>query len=151
MHLPDLRPASLSTRPDSQTDIGKYHSVYQSLLPFFTDVFGYPRQGHNKQLYGHILEAQFHFQLFKRSIFGMVDVYNALSQEMVDLKSVKDFQSELTKFARARCVAGDANWISSFAGRWTRFGMFFFLLACVLTCNSNFYLASILVNRGPRY
>jgi hypothetical protein len=97
--------------------LGNAHPVYQSLLPFFTDVFGYPRQGHNKQLYGHILEAQFQLQLFKRSIFGMVDVYNALSQEMVDLKSVKDFQSELTKFARARCVAGDANWISSFAGR----------------------------------
>jgi len=97
--------------------LGNAHPVYQSLLPFFTDVFGYPRQGHNKQLYGHILEAQFQLQLFKRSIFGMVDVYNALSQEMVDLKSVKIFQSELTKFARARCVADDANWISSFAGR----------------------------------
>ena len=68
-------------------------------------------------LYGHILEVQFQLQLFKRSIFGMVDVYNGLAQEVVDLKTVKDFQSELTKIARTRCQAGDANWYFSFACR----------------------------------
>jgi hypothetical protein len=97
--------------------LGNAHPVFQQSFPFFNDVFRHPRQGHNKQLYGHILEVQFQLQLFKRSIFGMVDVYNGLTQEVVDLKTVKDFQSELTKIARTRCQAGDANWYFSFACR----------------------------------
>ena len=89
--------------------LGNAHPVFQQLLPFFNDVFGYPRPGHDKQLYGHILDVQFQLTLYKRSIFGMVDV--------VDLNTVQTFQTELTKIARIRCQAGAANWEFSFAGR----------------------------------
>jgi len=47
----------------------------------------------------------------------MVDVYNTLPQELVDLKTVQAFQTELTKIARIRCQAGAANLEFSFAGR----------------------------------
>ena len=97
--------------------LGNAHPVYQQLLPFFNDVFGYARPGHDKQLYGHILDVRFQLTLYKRSIFGMVDVYNALPQAVIDTKTVQEFQSELTKIARVRCRTDAANWESSFADR----------------------------------
>ena len=42
--------------------LGNAHPVFQQLLPFFNDVFGYSRPGHDKQLYGHILGVQFHIR-----------------------------------------------------------------------------------------
>ena len=92
--------------------------MYQRLLPFFNDVFDYPRPGgHDKQLYGHVLDVHFQIELYKRSVFGMVDVHNWLPQYAVDAQSVQDFRKELTKIARTRCRAGGANWQFSFSNR----------------------------------
>ena len=52
--------------------------------------------------------------MFNRSIFGLASLYNKLPQELVDINSVKGFQSALTKIARARCENNDTNWKVAF-------------------------------------
>jgi len=60
--------------------LGKAHPVYQKLLPFHSEVFGSlnPAQ-YRFQLYGHSREVSRQHNLFDRSIFAMVYVYNRLS------------------------------------------------------------------------
>ena len=47
----------------------------------------------------------------------MVDIYNGLSQEMVDAQSACQFQRLLTDVARDRCALGVESWASSFSAR----------------------------------
>jgi hypothetical protein len=47
---------------------------------------------------------------FNRSIFSAVCVYNVLPADIVEAKSVKTFQSLLTKQARIACDAMQASW-----------------------------------------
>ena len=59
--------------------LGNSHPDFEKLLPWFRTVFGFDVPGrHDKQLYSHALEITAHLELFKRSIFAMVDVYNHL-------------------------------------------------------------------------
>ena len=98
--------------------LGLCHPSYDKLLPWYSQHFSSPRAvGHNKQLYGHWLEATQHRTLFRNSIFGMIDIYNNLPQYVVDAQSVSAFQGLLTKMAKARCQRNDVDWESSFARR----------------------------------
>ena len=72
-------------------------------------------RGHNRQLYGHWEDIKSHNALFYRSIFGMCDIYNNLSQQVVDCSSVSEFQVFLTRLARNRCEDGDAAWAASYS------------------------------------
>ena len=92
--------------------------MFQTLLPFCSDVPGAWSPGdHNKQLYGHLPEANFQLALFCRSIFGMTYVYNRLPQEIVDNQTVSLFQNSLTRIAREMCENGDPDWINLFSSR----------------------------------
>ena len=98
--------------------LGKSHPNIQKLLPFHADVFGSLRPGeHDKQLYGHILEVQQQHSLHRRSVFGMVDVYNRLPQHVVYYPTVSLFQRHLTLEARKLCQDGNTTWIDSFSCR----------------------------------
>ena len=98
--------------------LGKCHPIFQKLLPFHSDVFGWIRaEEHNKQLYNHILEVHYQQALHRRSVFGMVTQYNKLPQNVVDCDSVSKFQHYLTLMARKRCQDGDADWMHTFSCR----------------------------------
>ena len=96
----------------------KTHPVIQQFRPFHVDVFGSLRsREYNRQLYGHILDVQRQHSLHDRSIFGMVENYNKLPQEIVDCSNAKVFQKEMILIARIRCNDGDASWKRSFDHR----------------------------------
>ena len=91
---------------------------FEQLLPWYSERFDTMRGiGHNKQLYGHWLEATQHRALWGRSIFKMVDIYNNLPQWIVDAQSVSAFQTSLTEQARDRCQTHNESWASSFSCR----------------------------------
>ena len=95
--------------------IGKSHPIFQQLLPFQRDLFQEGRPGdHNKQLYGHMWEVKNQRGLHDRSIFAMVHTYNNLPQKVVDCASVSEFQTALTKIARAKCEVGLPDWQYTF-------------------------------------
>ena len=95
--------------------LGLCHPSFDELLPWYSHKVDTPRGfGHNKQLYDHRMEVTHQRSLFDRSIFGMIDFYNNLSQQLVDSPSVCIFQSSLTSIAKARCKRGDLNWQFSF-------------------------------------
>ena len=52
----------------------------------------------------------FQNEMRRRSVFQFVHFYNALSQNVVALSLVTEFQHELTQFARNKCNAGHADW-----------------------------------------
>ena len=98
--------------------LGLAHPIYQKLLPFFGDVFGYLcGNSHSKQLYGHDLSIHFQHSLHQRSIFGMVNVYNRLPQNVVDIDNIKSFQTVLTQMARTACENNDVMWMKIFHSR----------------------------------
>ena len=77
------------------------------------------RGRHNRQIAerckGNFLE------LTRRSVFGLVRVYNFLPQDVVQLDSVKDFQKALTEEARKNCRRGGA-WETMYSPRCVRQG-----------------------------
>ena len=98
--------------------IGECHPSFERLLPWYTHRFESPRGlGHNKQLYGHWLEASHHRALYNRSIFAMVNIYDNLPQAFVDACSVTAFQKWLTSLTRERCEQDTPDWAMSFCCR----------------------------------
>jgi len=97
--------------------LGKCHPTYERLLPWYADRFSAPRSMpcHSKQLYNHNVEISHQRSLYNRSIFAMVDVYNNLTQSMVDSPTVSSFQSCLNKVVKARCESADVTWTLSFS------------------------------------
>ena len=74
--------------------------------------FGFRPHGapwHDKQLDSKMDECNRRPALYKRSMFHMVDVYNRLPQDVVDIDSVSAFQSCLTRIAKSRCEDGIRN------------------------------------------
>ena len=98
--------------------LGLCHRSFDRLLPWRSERFHTERGfGHSKQLYGHRLETKFQSALFFRSIFAMADVYNNLSQSVVDAPNVKLSQKHLTDMARERCRVDRPQWPFSFSSR----------------------------------
>ena len=98
--------------------LGLSHPVFQQLLPFFGDVFGYRIEGrHNRQLYGQFFEVSYQYDIFQRSIFSMRSVYNNLSQDVVDEPTVSFFQSRLTRIMKDECRKGNHRWRDIFSCR----------------------------------
>ena len=52
---------------------------------------------------------------FHRSIFGLVKIWNILPEDVVESKSVSDFQSALTEIARKACEADFDKWSCVFS------------------------------------
>jgi hypothetical protein len=86
--------------------LNKCHPSFQRLLPFYAERFETTGQGHTKKLYGHWVEISSHRALFNRTIFAMVDIYNALPQHIVDNTSVSEFQRDLTQLVRQKRERG---------------------------------------------
>jgi len=92
------------------------HPAFSLLLPlapasWYTCRFP-PR--HNKQLDNGRSKVVFRHAIFNRSLFGLVDIYNRLPQEIVDRASVKEFQHDLTCVAKQRCEDNIPDWRLSF-------------------------------------
>ena len=95
--------------------LGIAHPAFSQLMPWHHDIFGERGPGtHDKQLYNHFMEVHFQYQLYQRSIFSMVGVYNNLSQACVYQRDIKSFQRSLTHIARVRCAAGQDGWMKTF-------------------------------------
>ena len=56
-------------------------------------------------------------QIFRRSAFGTIKVYNLLPQSVVEAEDVKTFQCRLTDMVRARLTGGDHGWRALFSPR----------------------------------
>ena len=63
---------------------------------------------HDKQLSDPVTSAS--SEQFKRSIFGMIQCYNALPQRIVDFKTVKLFQRSLQASVTERARQGHEGW-----------------------------------------
>ena len=77
--------------------LGECHPSFDTLLPAKQTT---EAGRHSKQIYAHWDKVEQHRALFNRSNFGMVDIYNNLSQSFVDCRTVSDFQSKMTKIAK---------------------------------------------------
>ena len=75
---------------------------------------------HNRQLV-ELCKGNF-LEIMRRSVFGLVRVYNLLPHEVVWTKTVQDFQKSLTELLRSRCESGMVNWELSLSPRHTRQG-----------------------------
>ena len=93
--------------------LGLAHPAYNYLLPFLTG----PVQAryHSKTLANRRESVTCHRNLFNRSIFGYVDVYNRLPEYVVECKSISDFQHELTVICKRRCRQRIQSWMHSFS------------------------------------
>ena len=70
---------------------------------------------HDKQI--EDLASNCHLDVVRRSVLGLIKVYNLLPQQVVDSKNVKIFQSELTKLSRKLCRNGSGYWQCRFSPR----------------------------------
>ena len=60
--------------------LGLCHCSFEQLLPWLSHHPDADRDfGHNKQLYGHWLEATQHRALYSRSVFAMIDIFQIAS------------------------------------------------------------------------
>ena len=90
--------------------LGLCHPGIEKLLPFL----GSTGPWHGKQLDSHTGVCIYRHNLFFKSLFGHVCVYNRLQPYLVEFKTVKEFQRELTAIARSRCLGGVDQWALSF-------------------------------------
>ena len=88
--------------------LGECHPLVKELLPSAPAITD--RTCHTRQLECRMAEVRGHWRLHERSLYAYVILYNRLPQKLVDLPSVADFQSELTRLARTRAYDGDATW-----------------------------------------
>ena len=87
--------------------LGQVHPCFFDILPFRQHM--HPGN-HTKQLDAQPSPIHFQQMLWRRSIFGLVSVYNQFPQHVIDLPAVKEFQSCLTSFAKQRCSSRVDNW-----------------------------------------
>ena len=82
--------------------LGLAHPAYLDLLPYASPAryVTEPLPRHGRQIENGWQRSSMRFQLFHRSLFGMVEVYNRLPARIVQLDNVSDFQSELTAFVK---------------------------------------------------
>ena len=98
--------------------VGQAHPIFQRLFPFHRDVFGeLPPNKHSRALYYHYMEVCKQINLYHRSIFAMVGVYNIFSQNLVDCSTVREFQSCLTAEVKDLCQQGSPQWRDYFSSR----------------------------------
>ena len=87
------------------------HPAVKQLLPFT----GLPSACHPKQIESHQDKIISRHAMYHRSLFGFVGVYNRLPEELVNISSVKAFQTHLTASARRRCLRWDPDWKLAFS------------------------------------
>ena len=70
---------------------------------------------HDRQLHDPIEPG--HSPMIRRSVFGMIRIYNSLPQRTVSLQSVKSFQRALQKRARDSATDATVDWQLMFSPR----------------------------------
>ena len=90
--------------------LGQCHAALKRFLPLST----IPTSWHNKPVNVFLDGCVTQHRLYERSLFGTASVYNRLHQCLIDISSVKGFQSALTDLAKQRCNVGDIHWKESF-------------------------------------
>ena len=83
--------------------LGQAHPAIDKLLPLHSDLFTFAAPGHTKQIHNQCEHIRFQHALYKRSIFGHIEIYNALPQHAVDITDVASFQAFLTQVAKTKC------------------------------------------------
>ena len=69
-------------------------------------------QRHNRQFY----EREFHTDVFRRSVFGLVALYNLLPQALIDIPNVRDFQKRLQDVVLQAAIRGFDGWQGILSG-----------------------------------
>ena len=80
--------------------LGQAHPAIDKLLPLHSELFIVAAPGHTKRIHNHCDQIRFQAALYQRSVFGHIDIYNALQQHAVDLTDVATFQTLLTQIAK---------------------------------------------------
>ena len=90
--------------------LGQCHPQVKALIPF--DLRDMPRYwpAHDCQVSTGYTEAIEHRQLYDRSLFMYMHIYNRLPQSVVDCQSTKEFQSKLTHLCKENARMGDEHW-----------------------------------------
>ena len=87
--------------------LGECHPGINFFLPFSSQNYAWR---HPKQLETQLEYCTCRPQLYWRSLFGLIHVYNRLPTHIVESTSVKVFQARLTAGARLRCHHWDPHW-----------------------------------------
>ena len=106
-------------------NLGLAHPQLQALYPQVTLPRGQHRTRLSEQRHGHQLleRCKGHFlETTRRSVFGLVRVYNFLPEEAVSATTVEAFQATLTALARHRCARGEEDWEHCYSPRRTLLG-----------------------------
>ena len=88
-----------------------YHPALPVDLPFAP---GHIIRHHDKTSKSHYDEVRSHAQLYNRSLYMYVLIYNRLPHELVMSPSVSSSQSQLTKLVKERANNGDPSWRTAF-------------------------------------
>ena len=91
--------------------LGKCHPGLCHLLPFAS---GVDANYHSKALHPFADKQDYQARLYRRSLFAYILMYNRLPQALVDMPSVKSFQSKLTALAKHRAQTDLEGWRRSF-------------------------------------
>ena len=91
--------------------LGQCHPALCEALPFAGDL---DANYHTKALHPFCECRNYNDRLFNRSLFAYILVYNRLPQALIDMPSVKSFQSKLTHLAKERAVTDQENWRKSY-------------------------------------
>ena len=70
---------------------------------------------HDKQVLD--IASSCHLDVVRRSVLGLVKVYNLLPQDVVNCRDVKSFQSSLTRIAKRLCETNSVYWITRYSPR----------------------------------
>ena len=91
--------------------LGQCHEGVKELLPIRTPTI-YDK--HDKCIKVDMANVIYKHNIFQRSIFGTILIYNRLPPTLVKERSVQRFKSRLTEIARKRCTKNYQNWDKSF-------------------------------------
>ena len=100
--------------------LGQAHPAYEDLLPmapaswYQQTMF---RPAHCRQIDSGLRMCIFNHDLWNRSIFGKVGVFNELPHNGVECKTISEFQHELTVIAKRKCQQGVPDWRHCFSSR----------------------------------
>ena len=72
------------------------------------------RARHNRQLIEYHAGS---LEIVRRSVLGLIPIYNLLPQEIVDANSVRLFQRALSNLVKHRALSGFSNWQATFSPR----------------------------------
>ena len=94
--------------------IGKCHPLVAQALPFAPEGMQQRANLHTKALHPQNENVTHQVELFNRSLWHYVCIYNLLPQALVDETSVSEFQNRLTHLAKQKASDGNENWRRSF-------------------------------------